>query len=191
MRGGDGTERLFFAVFPPNATLDAAMNAMAALRKGGDGVAWVRRETLHFTLRFLGDTDAEGSAAAADAAREAAAAHAPFAAALGAAGAFPDAAHARVLWLGLAEGVEPLRALARTLQAALAERGFGQAVALTAPHLTLGRLREPGDWRSALAEVRVPRAAFRVERLSLVRSTLSPGGSRYAVITETPLGEQR
>ena len=173
------SQRLFLAVFPSAAVLAGAARVTDALRERGDGVAWVKRENMHYTLRFLGEVDAESAVAAAEAANEAAAAHAPFAAALAPAGAFPEPRRARVLWLGMSAGAAAMCALAATLEDALAARGFARDAQPFSPHLTLGRVRLPGDWTARLAAAPAPRARFRVERIELVRSTLGAGGSRY------------
>lgn len=186
-RGGD-TLRLFLAVFPPPEAQAAVARACEVLRAPGDGVSWVKRENLHYTLRFLGDLGADGARRAGEAAREAAAAHAPFEAALGGFGCFPNARRARVVWVGLAGGDEPLRALAGSLEEALKRGGFGRADRPFASHLTVGRVREPADWSAKLAGARAPEGRFRVERLLLVRSTLSPRGSLYEVAAEAKLG---
>lgn len=186
--GGRDVRRLFLAVFPPPEAQAAAASAAAALRAPGDGVSWVQRENLHYTLRFLGDLGADGARRAGEAAREAAADHAPFEAALGAFGCFPNARRARVVWIGLTAGDQPLRALARALEAALHRRGFGRADKPFAPHLTVGRLRTPGDWSARLAAARPVEARFAVDRLRLVASTLSPRGSLYETVVEARLG---
>jgi len=53
------------------------------------------------------------------------------------------------------------------------------------------RVREPAaDWSAALARAQPPEgpeARFRVERLTVVESTLSPQGSIYNVRLEAPL----
>jgi 2'-5' RNA ligase len=165
----------------------AAANVVEALRTRGDRVAWVKRENLHYTLRFLGEVDEAQATAATAAAREAAAAHAAFDAGLDAPGAFPHATKARVLWLGMREGAAPLRTLARSLEEALLGRGFGAADQPFAPHLTIGRLRVPDDWSARLAAAPAVDARFRVDRIAVVRSTLAPGGSRYERLAEAPL----
>jgi RNA 2',3'-cyclic 3'-phosphodiesterase len=181
--------RLFLAVFPPPAVQRAARAVSDALRHPGDGVSWVRADNLHYTMRFLGEVGTDGARRAAEAARAAAAAEPAFEAALGAPGAFPDARRARVIWLGLARGAEPLVRLARALESELRTRGFDRADKPFAAHLTLGRVREAGaDWTPRLAAVAPSAdATFRVERLCVVESELSPGGSIYRVRDEAPL----
>jgi 2'-5' RNA ligase len=185
--------RIFLAVFPPPAAVDVAFRAIETLRRPGDGVSWVKRDNLHFTLRFLGELGADGLRRVSEAAREAAAERSAFGVKLGPPGAFPSAKRARVLWLGLSEGAEPFAQLAAALERSLARRGFAPEGRGFEPHLTLGRVRTPGrDWTSELIAAPSPdsdpAARFAVERLSVVRSTLSPGGSRYDLKSAAPLG---
>lgn len=182
--------RLFLAVFPPAEVQRAAFGFIEALRRPGDGVSWVKPENLHYTLRFLGEVGEDGARRAAEAATEAAAKSRGFAAAPGGLGAFPDPRRARVIWIGMSEGGEALVALAHDLDRALAKRGFGAPDKPFSPHLTLGRVRTPGrDWTETLAESRSsrPPAPFTVNRISVVESRLSSGGSIYTVRSEALL----
>lgn len=183
------THRVFLAVFPPASVQAAAHEVTAALRRPDDRMSWVKRENLHYTMRFLGDLGADGERRAGEAAREAAAKHPPFDATLGAPGAFPNPRRARVVWLGLAAGAEALQALARDLESALRARGFERADKPFAAHLTLGRARDRDrDVSAALAGAVVAPASFRVGELLVVRSTLSPKGSIYETSVRAPLG---
>jgi 2'-5' RNA ligase len=186
--------RIFIAVFPPPGARAAAHAAGAGLRRAeaaGARVSWVKEENLHYTMRFLGELGEDGARRAGEAALQAAASIPAFDAQLGGPGAFPDARRARVLWLGLSTGAEALVALARALDRALEPRGFAAPDHPFSPHLTLGRIRDAGaDWTAALARAQPaggPEAGFRVERLTVVESTLSPRGSIYAVRLDAPL----
>ena len=166
----------------------AAAAAIERLREDGDRVSWVKHENLHFTLRFLGDVGEDGARRAAEAAEEIAAEHRSFDAALGTLGAFPDDHRARVLWIGLSRGEEPMVALARSLELALERRGFEREGRPFAAHLTIGRVREVGrDWSPELKRATLPPVAWHVDRVLLIRSTLSPQGSRYVEIAAAPL----
>ncbi len=182
--------RLFLGVFPPPEVREAAYAAMAPLREGRGGVAWVKPANLHFTLRFLGALEDEAAARAAAAGREAVAGARAFDAALGPPGAFPNPRRARVLWLGMAAGADALVARAEALDAALRARGFPPADHPFTPHLTLGRVRaREEDWRAALEAAPALGMGFRVDRISLVESRLSAQGSTYLVREEFPLQE--
>lgn len=185
--------RTFLAVFPSPPVQEAARRVIERLRFPDDDVSWVRRENLHYTLRFLGDLDEDGVSRLIAAARRGAAERSPFTATLGGAGAFPSARRARVLWLGLSEGAESLTALASGLEQALRDQGFDAAERAFSPHLTLGRVRRrEQDWSARLAGVAATlergwAPAFTIDRVVVVESTLSPGGSIYRVRAEAAL----
>jgi 2'-5' RNA ligase len=177
--------RIFLGIFPPAAVQQVAAELIERLRRPGDGVSWVKPENLHFTVRFLGELGDDGARRAAEAAQQGAAEHRAFEAALGVPGAFPSAKRARVLWLGLFKGAEPLVSLAQSVARALERRGFEKEDRPFTAHLTLGRVRERDqDWSGRLEGVVPEPAAFAVDRVSVIRSTLSPRGSIYQVHAE-------
>jgi len=179
--------RLFIAFFPPPEVQLLAYRAADPLRPGHDAVAWVKKESLHYTMRFLGDVDDKSAERAAEAMREAAASRARFGAALGGFGAFPSAKRARVLWIGMLQGAEPMRLLASALDQALMKKGFEPADEDFEPHLTVGRVRAPGDWTTRLLDAPTVEARFQVNALQLVKSVMAPGGSRYEKLAEAAL----
>jgi 2'-5' RNA ligase len=180
--------RIFLAVFPSADAQAAADRAIQRLRQPGDGVSWVKRENLHYTIRFMGELGESGLARVGDAARVGVAGQRRIDAILGAAGAFPSARKARVLWLGLAQGGEALTALARAVEQALRRRGFDAADHPFRPHLTIGRVRDrDADWSERLAGIAAEPVPFTVDRIAIVQSTLSPRGSRYEVRDEATL----
>jgi len=92
-----------------------------------------------------------------------------------------------VIWVGLAAGGPALEAVARDLETSLRQRGFERADHPFSAHLTLGRVRDPReDWTGRLGSVVLPQPgpSFRVDRISVVRSQLSPKGSTYTVRAE-------
>ena len=179
--------RLFLAIFPPADVQKTAYRAADPLRIGHDAVAWVKRENLHYTRRFLGDLDEAGLARAKAAMRDAAGLRPRFGATLGGFGAFPSAKRARVLWIGMLQGAEPMRLLSSALEMALAKHGFEHAEENFEPHLTVGRVRAPGDWTARLLDAPTVEARFQVERMQLVKSELGDGGSRYETMAEAAL----
>ena len=179
--------RLFLAVFPPAEAQMAAARAAAAFRQQGDDIAWVRREQLHHTLRFIGEATALEARAAAGAASEAVKTIAPFGVALGGFAAFPSARHARVLWIGLLQGSEAMRRLASALEDALARHGFANAESEFEPHLTIGRLRASADMTQRLIASPMMDVRFQVDHVLLVNSTLSRTGPVYEPIASVKL----
>ena len=180
--------RLFIAVFPPANVQQVAHEAAGVLRVTDPKVSWVRPENLHYTMRFLGECEADARVHAEEAMRVAASKHTRFGVALGGFGAFPAAKRARVLWLGMLQGAEPMRQLAESLDQALRRKGFEPADETFEPHLTVARVRTPADWTERLIEAASPEARFQIDKLVLVQSALGPGGARYQVLAEADLG---
>ena len=192
--------RIFLAVFPPPEVQEWAFAAAERVKRAGEAagiaptlISWVRRDNLHYTLSFLGELEPEGVARAGDAARDATAGQEPFHVTLGAPGAFPSAKRARTLWLGLSWGGTPFTKLAGHVEAALIRQGFKRDALPFTAHLTIGRVRDPRhDWTAALASAEklaaAPAPPFEVRAVRVVKSTLSPKGSRYEVMAEAPFG---
>lgn len=173
--------RLFVAVFPPLEVRDELHRAALDLPVEG-AVRWVRPRNIHLTLKFLGDVreDPDGIVAATG---SVCARHERFEAVAEGFGAFPSARKARVVWSGVGEGSERLRALAEDLQTALEPLGFGRERRPYAPHITLGRAR---GRPVVLGEgVAAEPLGFRVERVDVVRSVLRKNGAAYEVL-ESP-----
>src|SRR4051812_45515664 len=93
--------RLFVAINLPEEERSALDAATASLRAEGLPIKWVSAEKLHVTIRFLGNVDDAQAGPIGDALAAAVAGHKPFDVTLGGAGAFPDARHPRVLWIGV------------------------------------------------------------------------------------------
>jgi 2'-5' RNA ligase len=152
-------------------------------------VAWTAPDNLHVTVKFLGGVD-EARLPEVRAALARAATVAAFEATVRGLGAFPSAARARVLWAG-APGSPAFVRLAEDVDRALAALGFVPEARGFTPHVTLGRVREPGR-NPALAEALAAASThefgtLRVDRLSLMRSDLSPRGARYTELAALPL----
>ena len=177
--------RAFVAIFPP-AEIQAAAVAMAleAVRRhgvrAGDRVRWVRSENVHLTLKFLGGIQEEVLGDLCTALEETCAGHAPFDVGLAGLGAFPSAQRARILWTGVGAGFDRLRALAADLEAAVAPLGFEREERAFVPHLTLGRVR--GRPASFDLPPDAQDLGFRVRRVELVKSTLTPEGAVYRTV---------
>jgi 2'-5' RNA ligase len=179
--------RLFVAVEVPDET----RRALAAFRDAAaDPAVWrpVPDESLHLTLAFLGNRP-EGDVDTC--ARVLAAAVAGPAPGLSLAGPLllPPRA-ARVL---CADVDDPAGALGR-IQAAVSEGLAGAAVYVPEkrpfrPHITVARLQRGARPPRASESLPVPEPLeFEAECVTLFRSRLSAGGSRYEPLVRVPFG---
>lgn len=183
--------RTFTAVFLPEEARSQVAGLIERIRAPGDAVKWVEPALLHFTLRFFGDLDEEAVARVNEITGGVAATVGPIRARLEGTGTFPPAGPPRVYWIGVGLGRDPLVRLARALELAYRDARLGRGDKPFAPHLTIGRARtERGPRRSPPAGPRdfgrltFSGLEFIVQRVSVVRSDLSPHGPAY-----TPLAE--
>jgi RNA 2',3'-cyclic 3'-phosphodiesterase len=191
----DRRRRLFVAVELAEPVVEAAGRLIDRLRTRVAVLAprarimWVAPGRLHITLRFIGDVPA----AQADGILEGLArpmAVPPFDVSFGGLGVFPPRGAPRVIWAGIGRGVDGLRAVAGEVETRLRPLGIpGEARALT-PHLTLARVRAPEGLRAVTVCDGLDDTALggqRVEAITLMESRLSPGGSTYLGLQQTPL----
>jgi RNA 2',3'-cyclic 3'-phosphodiesterase len=180
------TERLFVGIPFPAALRDGlAAFLRASFGEGLPGRA-VPPTNWHLTLRFLGVTDTARRARAVDELRRSAPAR-RFTISLDRLGAFPRAGRATVLWLGVGDGADELRALAAGAEAAAVRAGFAPEMKPFAPHLTLSRIQPAADLRAAIDGAGTFGGSFVAHRFVLFRSHLGGGPPRYEVVDEFPL----
>ena len=162
---------------------------MDRLRPLAPDVAWVGRDDVHLTLKFLGGVEAGRLDAVTGALAGAVAGRPAFDLAVSGLGAFPSPARPRVLWAGVGEGAGAAGALAGLIDEALAPLGFPRETRPFSAHVTLGRVRTPRTDRR-LAEALAaggPVGRQRLGHVSLMRSELSPRGARYTELAALPL----
>jgi RNA 2',3'-cyclic 3'-phosphodiesterase len=137
----------------------------------------------HLTLRFLGETDAARHRALEDELRRIEPGPA-FALSLDRLGAFPRAGRATVLWIGVGEGADALRALAAKVEAAAV---FAPEPKPYSPHLTLSRVNPPADLRRAIGSAKPFGGRMTADAFVLFRSQLGGGPPRYERMLTLPL----
>jgi 2'-5' RNA ligase len=171
--------RAFVAVFPPPELREEALARARRLSLRGR-VRWSKPENVHLTLKFLGDVREEILDGLCAAVEEVCEHHTTFDAGLAGFGAFPSARHAQVLWAGIGIGFDELRSLTTDLDAVLAPLGFEREKRPYTPHLTLGRARgQPACFEPRPEEYI---GEFRVRRVELTESTLTPEGAVYRTV---------
>lgn len=184
--------RAFFALDVDAALVDAASSAAESLRAILPRARWTRRDLLHVTTRFLGDTDealvpALCEGAVAIGARRGSRGGGGLEVRATSLVAFPDARRARVLALSLSDPSGALGAIAEDCEALAVSLGFEPEARAFHAHLTLARMREATDVRAHLEELS---AVGLVTALTLYRSELGegPDGSPlYAPLARAPL----
>ncbi len=156
------------------------------LRTGAD-LKLVKPENVHMTLRFLGDVTPEMVDLVHREMEQVQ--FSPFEVKIEGTGVFPNPRHISVIWAGILQGANELRAVFDQLEPRLQTLGFKPDYKGFSPHLTIARVRT-GKNRDALAEQLGSLEGFefgsvRAECLRLKKSVLTPQGPIYSVLRET------
>jgi 2'-5' RNA ligase len=187
--------RAFIAIELPDPVRASISRIQTRVRSDEHtSVKWVNPESVHLTLKFLGNIDPELIPDIGRAMSQAAAGLGPIRLELSELGAFPNLRAPRVVWVGLEGDISTLRVLHRQVEDRLAELGFPPEGRPFSPHLTLGRVRQgavrPEQQRlaQAISSTKLDeRAAFKAGSVSLMRSTLTRAGAIYSRILEAGL----
>jgi 2'-5' RNA ligase len=180
--------RLFVAFDLPNAVRHALATLAQRLKPECRAARWVRPESMHVTLKFLGETDPQKLS-------EIRAALAPIRSAQPVAmdfrvlGFFPNEFKPRILWCGV-QATPNLAELAAAVEEALEPLGFARETRAYSPPLTPARL-EPNDAlenlvRAADALKSYDFGAAREPEFHLFQSVLKPSGAQYSKLAAFP-----
>ncbi len=161
---------------------------------------WVRPDSVHLTLKFLGDIQETQVHDLRSAVGEALRSVAPFSIEVTGLGVFPDLRAPRVLWVGLTGGAgtggppTALLQLANVVETSVEPLGYPPETRPFNPHLTLTRIKEGSKEvgramaRIGLLEREVQLGQLEVRRVALIQSELKPSGSVYTKLWEIQLG---
>lgn len=178
------TIRTFIAVDLPDSARHAIRIYQEPLKQANADVKWVRPESMHLTLKFLGDVPVDQQDAILQAMGETVRSCNPFSTVLAGAGAFPDLNHPRVFWIGIGHGAQELTELSIRLNEALIPLGFEADKRPYKAHLTLGRVRSMRSIRSVTEQLSesFESESFLVNEVMFFKSDLNPAGAVYTVL---------
>jgi len=184
--------RCFIAIELPEEVRNQLLTLQRRQAALDRGIRWTQPEQMHLTLKFLGEVpDAEvlrtGEAMAAVATK-----FSPITLAVRGVGCFPPGGAVRILWVGIDDPTGVLGRLRNACEEAFASLGFARERRGYTPHLTLGRVRDPGfsvQIREAVRkEAGFDAGRVRAEEVVLFQSILSPAGSTYIPLSRARLG---
>lgn len=173
--------RLFVAVNFPSETVEALYEKVLCLKNQASALVPSRKENLHLTIAFIGETDVVEKAKKTIADIE----HSAFEITLSGIGKFPRDA-GDIYWVGLKrdEGLVRLTELSADISDRLRKSGFEIEKREFSPHVTLARqVMINGEPR-----IKMPPHTVRVERVSLMSSERIKGKLTYTEIFAVPLG---
>ena len=156
-------------------------------------VKWVNPESIHLTLKFLGNIDVDSTGQVTRAIEEAIRGIPPFSLTVKDLGVFPNQRRPQVAWVGLSGEVDELLRLQQGIEVNLGHLGFAPEPRAFAPHLTLARLEKQVSLEERQRFGRlITGAGFEagtteVRAVSLMKSELSRQGAVYTRISSVRL----
>lgn len=193
-RESNMSTRTFIAVELGDAARASLARTIGALAPGLPDVRFVKPESLHLTLAFLGDLEEELLMEAMAATAAAAETGQPFELVIEGLGMFGPQHAPRVIWAGVQGNLRALVAVQARLAEALEAKGFAREERPFAPHLTLARLKRPLPpeqltWlRARVAGPGRSGAPVAVAQLSVMESVRRPSGAEYTCLRAYALG---
>jgi 2'-5' RNA ligase len=183
--------RLFVAINLPEDDKRRLGDALGMLATHDIPVRWAEPESLHITLKFLGEVAEPDVPAVSAALQQAVTGHQAFDVVLEGLGAFPSLSRPNILWVG-ASNPRALGQLQESIESQLERVGFEREGRPYRAHITVGRVKKGAAIRDrALMDRMVSQfrynTQFRVTSADLMRSHLSSRGARYEVVAKMEL----
>ncbi len=191
--------RLFIAARVPEPAQEVLQRAAEYLESAAPNqVRWVNPDTIHLTLKFLGDIEPSRTAGIMAAMENEGRQFdgGVFRIGLAGLGVFQRQGKIRVIWGGIQGEIARLEKLHDNLDAALEKAGFPPDRPPYRPHLTLGRARnyrsglDPAALSGVLARWQPPSPVeWTVDGIHLVHSVLGQGPPRHVTLGSVTLTE--
>jgi RNA 2',3'-cyclic 3'-phosphodiesterase len=187
--------RCFVAIELDESIIEAAGDLQDELREAADlergQVKWVKPESMHLTLKFLGDVESDRISGISEIVEGVARKHAGFKLEVEGAGCFGRPA--KVLWIGVAKD-DKLTALQKDIEKALSKAGWAEEERPFTSHLTLCRIDSSFAGRK-LAEIAddykdTHFGSISVDSVCLFESELGPTGARHTLLKRCKLKEE-
>ncbi len=158
-------------------------------------VNWVRPESIHLTLKFLGNVDASMVDQVLTALEPIGKSQPPFTLEIQGLGVFPHVRRPRILWIGCTGDIPALLNLVSGVEGALDPLDFPSEEKPYVPHLTLARIKHDNSQvgkvltHSGLLEQPQNLGILPVARITLFRSNVTTIGVEYIPLWAVPLNE--
>jgi 2'-5' RNA ligase len=172
------------------ALVDLQKEIMQAADVGRGDVKWVRPDSMHLTLKFLGEVSDQQLVEVCKTTNDVAGRHEGFEIDVGTVGCFGGRS-ARVLWVGAGLESEPLLRLQQDLDDRLEEAGWPREARKFSAHLTLCRIKnaKAGLKMAEIAEQYedFDAGVMSAQAVSIYESQLTPAGPIYTLLSTCEL----
>jgi 2'-5' RNA ligase len=178
--------RSFIAVELAPELLSSVLGLQREILATGADMKGVEPENIHFTLKFLGEIPKSTVDAVIECMNRLD--FKSFEIEVAGVGCFPTNRNPRVVWIGVASGLENFASLAKQLEKCLIGIGFKPERERFTAHLTIGRVRSgrnKSELLKKLGEVlNAEIGRMTVNSIKLKKSTLTPKGPVYTTLHE-------
>ena len=185
--------RSFIAVEVPQSLRAKLEEVQRELKRADADVRWVRPESIHLTLKFLGSVSGGELEKLGGSIAPIISSWAPFEVRLHGLGCFPSSRSPRIVWVGIEQGSAEALSLQKAVENRAAEVGFPPETRPFKPHLTLGRIRSSKGKASLAQAVEnlrdVEIGSYPVNEVYLFKSELKPSGAVYTKLQTFPMGK--
>ena len=172
------SERLF--------NLQEKLKATISEKKGK--IRWLRKDQLHLTLKFLGDTTEDSINDVRRIMQNIADEFKPFNVSIQKTGCFPKIERPRVMWVGVSGELAKLDQLVERIQKKLNPLGFPKDEKKYYPHITIARAKYPQKKTpdiSTFLDTSFDPIPFQIKKVQFISSELFPNGPVYTCLLYT------
>jgi len=182
--------RTFIAIDVPDEVKKMISRAQENLRRiGSDRISWTRSQSIHLTLKFLGDVNEEEISDIANRVETAVLDFSSFDIQTTHPGGFPRIQKARVLYLGINGGDELIK-IQNAVDKSLSRLGFDREKKGFNPHLTVGRVKSlspNSELPMRFGSMDFGSVSWTASEINVMASELKPTGAVYTVLDTIPL----
>lgn len=185
------TYRCFIAVDLPSAVKLSLTAAQLCLKAAKDRIKWVEEVNFHLTLKYLGEITQAQVEAIQETLKSIANHHRKSGFYINGAGAFPNPRNPKIIWAVIRDSENTLTGLHQEIDDELFKLGLPREQKKFSPHLTLGRVKDPGPvpGLSGLLQDLKVKEFVALEEFKLMRSKLTKNGPEYSTISSFELQE--
>jgi len=186
--------RAFIAIELPQNIKNTIGRLQTKLKASSAGLKWVDPSNIHLTLKFLGDIDEKSKDGICTLLKEICGRTPLFTIKLQGLSAFPSIQSPRIIWIGLSQGHDQLKAIVDQIENSLRKYGICNETKPFSWHITIARVHSQKNVqyltrdmakmeRESMQEFR----EFQAGNITLFKSTLLPQGPIYEIIQQTNL----
>jgi len=186
--------RTFIAIELPDSLKLKLSELETRLKSDGQSPAkWGKPDSIHLTLKFLGNTAVGKISEIARAMAAAAEAVPPFHLEIKGLGTFPNPKRVQVVWVGVSGELDKLARLQQGIESRLEPLGFTPEARPFVPHLTLARVNRlaSGGERQQLGQLiaatEFEAGTIKVTAVSLMKSQLTREGAIHSRLASARL----